>query len=258
MKCSNLHIFYTRPVSPHAKKGKGLPNVDSPFDSLSHARDVDGENGVRPFAADLRDEVESPSAYPLPLHKDIGGFHGLPSVLPTDPLVEEGLGGVEGTERCFALLIARHPPLVALGLGLLKRADVLDVPIISDLEEHALADDVLRYNPIKGPLRGTALEQDARTHPAQVRVATTLSYLLQLGAADADRDALAATGEEMHAHDIAVTRIVHLKDPAVLDVAMHDSRDDGVQVVALHGGVPSLAVCVALIIATYNTINMAK
>lgn len=58
----------------------------------SHTRDVDGENEVRPFAADLRDEVV-PSAYPLPLHKDIGGFHGLPSVLPTDPLVEEGLEG---------------------------------------------------------------------------------------------------------------------------------------------------------------------
>ena len=44
----------------------------------------------------------------------------------------------------------------------------------------------------------------------------------------------------MHAHDIAVTHIVHLKDPAVLDIAMHDARDDGVQVVALHDGFPSL------------------
>ncbi len=135
---------------------------------------------------------------------------------------------------------------------------IIDVPITIDLEEHTLADDVPRLDPIEGPLRGAALEQDARVQPPQIREATVLSHLFQLGAADADGDALTATGEKMHAHDIAVTRIVHLKDPAVLDVAMHDSRDDGVQVVALHGRVPSLAVCVALIIATYNTINVVK
>ena len=59
-------------------------------------------------------------------------------------------------------------------------------------------------------------------------------------------------------HHRAVTRIVHLKDPAVLDVAMHDARDDGVQVVALHGGVPSLAVACGLIIATYHAINIVN
>ena len=82
---------------------------------------------------------------------------------------------------------------------------ILDVPVLGDLEEHALADDVLRHEPIKSPLRGAALEQDARVQPPQIREATVLSHLFQLGAADADGDALAATGEEMHAIDIAVT-----------------------------------------------------
>ena len=216
--------------------------------ALSKARDREPV----PIADGLAHTVINPLCASLPRYDDIGGLDVLPSVHPANPLVEERLGGVERTGREIAVEVA-PPPLAPLGLRSIRLTDIIDVPIIIDLEEHALADDVPRLDPIEGPLRGAALEQDARVQPPQVCKSSVTAHLLQLRAADADRDALAATGEEMHAHDIAVTRITHLKDPAVLDVAMHDARDDGVQVVALHGGVPSLAVCVALIIATYNT-----
>lgn len=80
---------------------------------------------------------------------------------------------------------------------------ILDVPVLGDLEEHALADGVLRHEPIEGPLRGAALEQDARVKATQVGEPTI--KLPSLRSADTDGDALAATGEKMHAIDIAVT-----------------------------------------------------
>ena len=228
------------------RRSSGAPPM--PRLALSKARDREPV----PLADGLAHTVINPLCASPPRYDDIGGLDVLPSVHPANPLVEERLGGVERTEREIAVEVA-PPPLAPLGLRSIRLTDIIDVPITIDLEEHALADDVPRLDPIEGPLRGAALEQDARVQPPQVCKSSVTAHLLQLRAADADRDALAATGEEMHAHDIAVTRITHLKDPAVLDVAMHDARDDGVQVVALHGGVPSLAVCVALIIATYNT-----
>ena len=228
------------------RRSSGAPPM--PCLSLSKARDREAVT----IADGLPHKVINPiCARPL-RYDDIRGLDVLPSVHSANPLVEERLGGVERTASGIAVEVAPRP-LAPLCLRSIRLTGIIDVPVTIDFEEHALADDVLRLNPIEGPLRGAALEQDARVQPLQVRESSVIAHLLQLRAADADRDALAATGEEMHAHDIAVTRITHLKDPAVLDVAMHDARDDGVQVVALHGGFPSLAVCVALIIATYNT-----